>query len=48
MLTPLVHGTLAGIGMTSAHQVIGDAGFGTQTQTLRPLATIQEGAVRLS
>ncbi len=42
------NGTLAGIGMTSAQQVIGDAGFGTQAQTLRPLATIQEGAVRLS
>ena len=42
------NGTLAGIGLTSAQQVIGDAGFGTQAQTLRPLATIQEGAVRLS
>ncbi|WP_273703716.1 calcium-binding protein [Candidatus Accumulibacter vicinus] len=42
------NGTLAGIGLTSAQQVIGDAGFGTQAQTLRPLATIQEGALRLS
>lgn len=42
------NGTLAGIGLTSAQQVIGDANFGTQAQTLRPLATIQEGAVRLS
>ncbi len=42
------NGTLAGIGLTSAQQVIGDANFGTQAQTLRPLATIQEGTVRLS
>ncbi len=42
------NGTVAGIGVNSAQQVIGDAGFGTQAQMLRPLATIQEGAVRLS
>jgi len=42
------NGTLAGIGLTSAQQVIGDAGFGAQAQTLRPLAAIQEGSVRLS
>ncbi|WP_313951981.1 calcium-binding protein, partial [Accumulibacter sp.] len=41
------NGTLAGIGATSARQVIGEAGFGTQAQVLRPLAGLQEGA-RLS
>ncbi|MBL0167826.1 MAG: hypothetical protein IPP85_12125 [Propionivibrio sp.] len=40
-------GTLAGIGLTAAQEVIGDAGFGTQAQALRPLAGLQAGAVRL-
>ncbi|MDQ5878689.1 MAG: hypothetical protein QG638_1422, partial [Pseudomonadota bacterium] len=42
------NGTVAGIGLTAAQQVIGDASFGSQAQTLRPLAGLQEGAVRLS
>ena len=42
------NGTLAGIGLTAAQDVINDANFGSQTQTLRPLATLQTGAVRLS
>ena len=42
------NGTLAGIGLTAAQQVVGDASFGSQAQTLRPLAGLQEGAARLS
>jgi hypothetical protein len=41
------NGTLAGIGLTAAQEVIGNAGFGTQAQTLQPLAGLQSGAVRL-
>ena len=40
-------GTLAGIGLTAAQAVLGEAQFGTQAQALRPLAGLQEGAVRL-
>lgn len=42
------NGTLAGIGLTSAQSIIGDALFGTQAQALKPLSGLQEGAVRLS
>ena len=42
------NGTLSGIGLTAAQQVIGDGSFGSQAQMLRPLAGLQEGAVRLS
>ena len=42
------NGTVAGIGLTAAQQMIGDTNFGSQAQTLRPLAGLQEGAVRLS
>ncbi|MBI5780792.1 MAG: hypothetical protein HZA65_03875, partial [Rhodocyclales bacterium] len=42
------NGTLAGMGLTAAQQVIGDAAFGSQAQVLRPLAGLQEGAVRLA
>jgi len=41
------NGTLAGIGVNAAQQLLGDAAFGTQAQTLQPLAGLQEGAVRL-
>jgi Ca2+-binding RTX toxin-like protein len=41
------NGTLAGIGLTAAQEVLGDAQFGVQAQTLRPLAGLQDGAVRL-
>lgn len=41
------NGTLAGIGVTAAQEVLGDAQFGAQAQTLRPLAGLQEGALRL-
>ncbi|MDK9725993.1 MAG: putative Ig domain-containing protein [Sterolibacteriaceae bacterium MAG5] len=42
------NGSLAGLGLTAAQEVMGDAAFGNQTQALRPLAGLQEGAVRLS
>jgi Ca2+-binding RTX toxin-like protein len=42
------NGTAAGIGLTAAQQVMGDANFGAQAQILQPLAGLQEGAVRLS
>jgi Ca2+-binding RTX toxin-like protein len=42
------NGTLAGIGLTAATDVIGNANFGTQAQTLNPLANIQTGSVRLT
>ncbi|MBK8525122.1 MAG: hypothetical protein IPL58_14415 [Betaproteobacteria bacterium] len=42
------NGTLAGISITAAQEVIGDASFGSQAQALRPLAGLQGGAVRLS
>ena len=41
------NGTLAGIGVNAAQEVLGDAQFGVQAQQLRPLAGLQEGAVRL-
>ncbi len=42
------NGTLAGIGLTAAQDVIGNTSFGTGAQTLQPLAGLQTGAVRLS
>jgi Ca2+-binding RTX toxin-like protein len=41
------NGTLAGIGLTSAQTVINDSNFGTQAQTLNPIASLQSGAVKL-
>jgi Ca2+-binding RTX toxin-like protein len=41
------NGTLAGIGVNAAQEVLGDVQFGVQAQQLRPLAGLQEGAVRL-
>jgi Ca2+-binding RTX toxin-like protein len=43
-----LNGTLAGIGFNKAQDVLTGAGFGTQAQTLRPLATLQDGFVPLS
>ena len=49
-----LNGTLAGIGIGigigtgPAQDVVGSAQFGTQAQQLRPLATLQEGPVRLT
>ncbi|MBK9595394.1 MAG: hypothetical protein IPO57_08575 [Rhodocyclales bacterium] len=40
-------GTLAGMGVNAAQEVLGDAQFGVLAQQLRPLAGLQEGAVRL-
>ncbi|MDK9725213.1 MAG: hypothetical protein OEL88_09995 [Sterolibacteriaceae bacterium MAG5] len=42
------NGSLAGLGLMAAQEVMGDAAFGNQAQALRPLAGLQEGAVRLS
>ena len=42
------NGTLAGIGLTAAQGVLGDASFGSGAQTLQPLASLQTGSVRLS
>ena len=42
------NGTLAGIGVTAAQEVIGASSFGSQAQTLQPLATLQTGTARLS
>jgi Ca2+-binding RTX toxin-like protein len=41
------NGMLAGIGVDAAQEVLGNAQFGVQAQTLQPLAGLQEGAVRL-
>jgi len=40
-------GSLAGIGVTAAQEVISAAGFGSQAQVLRPLVSLQEGMVKL-
>ncbi|NWF86190.1 MAG: hypothetical protein HXY18_20460, partial [Bryobacteraceae bacterium] len=42
-----LNGTLAGIGTAAAQDVLGASQFGTQAQQLRPLATLQEGLVKL-
>ena len=42
------NGTLSGIGINVAQQVLGEAGFGSQVQTLQPLASLQVGTQRLS
>jgi len=40
-------GTLAGMGLGAAQYVLNAPQFGAQAQTLRPLATLQEGTVKL-
>jgi len=42
-----LNGTLAGIGFDKAQDVVSGAGFGTQAQTLRPLASLQDGVTPL-
>jgi hypothetical protein len=42
-----LNGTLAGIGTGAAQDALGAAQFGAQAQQLRPLATLQEGLVKL-
>lgn len=42
------NGTLAGIGVAAAQQVLGETGFGGQAQTLHSLASLQVGAQRLA
>ena len=46
LLAPLACGSRSGLSEPSL--VVADAGFGTQVQALRPLASLQEGAVRLA
>jgi len=43
-----LNGSLAGIGLTHAQDALGDPQFGTQAQALHPLASLQDGAVKLS
>jgi VCBS repeat-containing protein len=43
-----LNGTLAGVGFNKAQDVLTSSQFGTQAQTLRPLATLQDGFVPLS
>jgi Ca2+-binding RTX toxin-like protein len=43
-----LNGTLAGIGLGAAQDVLSSAQFGIQAQTLGPLESLQQGAVRLS
>jgi trimeric autotransporter adhesin len=43
-----LNGTLAGIGLGSAQEVINDASFGISAQQLHPLAGLQTGTARLS
>ena len=42
------NGSLTGIGLTAARDVLNAPQFGTQPQTLRPLDTLKEGTVKLS
>jgi len=42
------NGTLAGMGLNAAQNVLGGPQFGTQPQTLQPLSSLQEGAVKLA
>ena len=41
------NGSLAGMGLTSAQNILADPQFGVSPQTLQPLASLQEGVVRL-
>jgi len=41
-------GTLAGIGLTAAQEVIGNASFGRQAQTLQAPDILEKGSIRLS
>ncbi|MCS6920617.1 MAG: hypothetical protein NZM07_01620 [Elioraea sp.] len=42
-----LRGTLAGISVAAAQEVIGTPGFGAEAQSLRPFAGLAEGFVRL-
>jgi trimeric autotransporter adhesin len=42
------NGSLGGIGLQAAQQVIGAANFGSEAQTLRPFDGLQEGLVKLA
>jgi hypothetical protein len=40
-------GTLAGVGLSGAQQMIGAPQFGNQAQALQPESTIREGLIKL-
>jgi hypothetical protein len=42
------NGSLTGVGVTSAQQLIGATGFGSDGQTLRSFSGLQEGLVKLA
>jgi len=42
------NGALTGIALNAAQDIVGSAQFGAQAQALRPLASLQEGLVKLS
>lgn len=42
------NGSLTGISLNSAQDIVGSAQFGAQAQALRPLASLQDGIVKLS
>lgn len=42
------YGNLANVGLAGAQNVLGNVQFGTAAQSLQPLASLQEGVVRLS
>ena len=43
-----LNGSLTGIGLTPAQQVLSAPQFGASSQTLRPLQDLQQGQIRLS
>jgi hypothetical protein len=43
-----LNGTLSGIGLSAAQDVLKAPQFGTDTQTLRPLEQLQQGQIRLA
>jgi hypothetical protein len=42
------NGALTGIALNAAQDIVGSAQFGSQPQALRPLASLQDGLVKLS
>jgi hypothetical protein len=41
------NGSLSNVGLTAAQSILSDPAFGTVAQALKPLASLQEGALRL-
>ena len=40
-------GSLSGVGITAAQEIVGNAGFGVEAQALKPPSELQAGALRL-